>query len=84
MDLEIGRVVKAATPKISKENSGDFKLFGDSVWHLAAFNRTGVIGFSFGIGERDLWSETTSNFFHMPTKLPSCLIVSKTQELPQR
>lgn len=66
------RIVKAATPTVSKETCGDFKLFGDSAWCLAAFNATDVIGLSFGIEERDLWSETMSNVFHMPTELYDC------------
>ncbi|CAE7719854.1 unnamed protein product [Symbiodinium pilosum] len=51
-----------------------FKLFGDSAWCLAAFEDVpnGLQGLSFGIEERDLWSETMSNVFHMPTKLYDC------------
>ena len=74
--VELGeRILMAAHPnnKATESACRGFKLFGDSAWCLAAFqgdyNR---LGLSFGIEERDLWSETMSNEFHMPTKLYDC------------
>mmetsp|Transcript_35210 Transcript_35210/g.65584 ORF Transcript_35210/g.65584 Transcript_35210/m.65584 type:complete len:351 (-) Transcript_35210:25-1077(-) len=74
---ELGeRVVAAARPAavVSPTVCHGFKLFGDSAWCLAAFDREprDTVGLSFGIEERDLWSETMSNVFHMPTKLYDC------------
>jgi len=71
------RIVRSAipSPKVNEDACGGFKLFGDSAWCLAAFADAparNLQGLSFGIEERDLWSETMSNFFHMPTKLYDC------------
>mmetsp|Transcript_15216 Transcript_15216/g.31662 ORF Transcript_15216/g.31662 Transcript_15216/m.31662 type:complete len:441 (+) Transcript_15216:46-1368(+) len=74
--VELGeRILMAAHPNQEATESacGGFKLFGDSAWCLAAFKGDyGKLGLSFGIEERDLWSETMSNDFHMPTKLYDC------------
>ena len=73
---ELGeRVVHAAIPSnaTSEDACQGFKQFGDAAWCLAAFaGEEGVVGLSFGIEQRDLWSETMSNFFHMKTKLYDC------------
>eukprot|EP00440_Ansanella_granifera_P012955 gb/GFBE01014073.1/.p1 GENE.gb/GFBE01014073.1/~~gb/GFBE01014073.1/.p1 ORF type:complete len:347 (+),score=69.62 gb/GFBE01014073.1/:1-1041(+) len=70
------RIVKAAhpDPQVSEKSCHGFKLFGDSAWCLKALENDpeDVLGLSFGIEQRDLWSETMSNFFHMPTKLYDC------------
>lgn len=71
------RILRSATPspRANEDACGGFKLFGDSAWCLAAFAdapQKGLEGLSFGIEERDLWSETMSNVFHMPTKLYDC------------
>ena len=74
--VELGeRILMAAHPnkEATERACGGFKLFGDSAWCLAAFKgEYGKLGLSFGIEQRDLWSETMSNDFHMPTKLYDC------------
>ena len=74
--VELGeRILMAAHPNQDATESacGGFKLFGDSAWCLAAFKgEYNKLGLSFGIEERDLWSETMSNEFKMPTKLYDC------------
>ena len=68
------RILMAARPSstVSDKRCNGFYLFGDSAWCLAAFTKSGDLGLSFGIEQRDLWSETMSNKFHMPTQLYDC------------
>eukprot|EP00392_Amoebophrya_sp_AT5.2_P006829 g6841.t1 len=57
-----------------------FKLFGDSTWcekavKVSAETRRRIpdlVGLSFGIEERDLWSEKMSTWFEVPTMLFDC------------
>ena len=74
--VELGERILAAAhpnPKVSEKSCGGFKLFGDSAWCLKAFaDEPAPLGLSFGIEQRDLWSETMSNDFRMPTKLFDC------------
>jgi hypothetical protein len=67
------RIVAAVTPYAwAERRCGGFRLFGDSTWCLNAMHGSNVLGLSYGIEERDLWSEMMSNVFHMPTKLYDC------------
>ena len=69
------RILMAAKPSshVTEKRCKGFKLFGDSAWCMAAFEgESSSQGLSFGIEQRDLWSETMSNTFHMPTKLFDC------------
>eukprot|EP00440_Ansanella_granifera_P003361 gb/GFBE01003656.1/.p1 GENE.gb/GFBE01003656.1/~~gb/GFBE01003656.1/.p1 ORF type:complete len:331 (+),score=77.60 gb/GFBE01003656.1/:1-993(+) len=70
------RVVKAATPgsQVTEEVCQGFHLYGDSAWCLKAFQNepSQLLGLSFGIEARDMWSETVSKMFKMPTKLFDC------------
>ncbi|CAK0856899.1 unnamed protein product [Prorocentrum cordatum] len=54
-----------------------FQLFGDSVWCLRAMGTKDVpdpLGLSYGIEQRDLWSEKLSNVFRVPTRLYDCFV----------
>lgn len=73
--VELGqRILMAAkpSPKVSEKSCHGFKLFGDSAWCMTAFEKAAEVGLSFGIEERDLWSETMSNSFHLRTQLYDC------------
>lgn len=74
--IELGeRILMAAKPStsVTEKRCKGFKLFGDSAWCMAAFEgESSSQGLSFGIEQRDLWSETMSNAFHMPTMLFDC------------
>eukprot|EP00972_Heterocapsa_arctica_P034464 5074451-Heterocapsa_arctica.AAC.1 len=50
-------------------------MFGDQTWCMKAMrDREGIIALSFGIEERDLYSEYMSRKFTMPTRLFDCFI----------
>eukprot|EP00931_Biecheleriopsis_adriatica_P094854 TRINITY_DN6847_c0_g1_i1.p1 TRINITY_DN6847_c0_g1~~TRINITY_DN6847_c0_g1_i1.p1 ORF type:complete len:785 (-),score=121.20 TRINITY_DN6847_c0_g1_i1:167-2521(-) len=74
------RVVQAATGVVREEQCGGWYLFGDMTWCLNAVKTHrqsqqpdgGVIGLSYGIEERDLWSELMSNLYKVPTRLFDC------------
>lgn len=69
------RILAAATPTIDEKQCGRFELFGDSAWCMNAFESKtgkGEIALSFGIEQRDLWSEKMSNVFGMPSQLYDC------------
>uniref|UniRef100_A0A7S0FK73 Methyltransferase domain-containing protein n=1 Tax=Pyrodinium bahamense TaxID=73915 RepID=A0A7S0FK73_9DINO len=68
------RIFRAVTGHLTKEDCDGFELHGDSTWCMRAMRATDVLGLSYGIEERDLWSEKMSNYFHMPTRLYDCFI----------
>lgn len=68
------RIVRSVTPDITSEECDGWNLFGDQTWCNKAFGGTDVIGLSYGIEERDLYSEYLSNHYHIPTKLFDCFI----------
>lgn len=79
--IELGeKAVLAATGVVSKKQCGGFFLFGDMTWCLNAVQTRvgneqpdgGVIGLSYGIEQRDLWSELMSNKYQVPTRLYDC------------
>lgn len=77
--LELGeRLLVAVTPAIGEGPCGGFELFGDQSWCRKALpsqsSQPGILGLSFGIEERDMWSETFSNQFKTPTKVFDCFI----------
>lgn len=74
--MELGqRILDAVTPVIKEEQCGGFFLYGDVTWCNAAFSRTprAAVGLSYGIEERDIWSELISQKM-LPTKLYDCFI----------
>jgi len=72
---ELGeRVLKAVGGRVDESACGGFQLFGDSVWCLKVMKEPGVLALSYGIEERDMWSEKMSNIFKMPTRLYDCFI----------
>lgn len=68
------RVLAAVTGQVTEKQCDGFELFGDHTWCLKAMRQKGVLGLSYGIEERDLWSEKMSNVFKMPTRLYDCFI----------
>jgi len=72
--IELGeRAVAAVSAEaLTEKDCGRFELFGDSTWCMNAMNGKDVLGLSYGIEERDMWSEKMSNVFHMPTQLYDC------------
>ncbi|CAD7932075.1 unnamed protein product [Amoebophrya sp. A25] len=83
--VQLGERVRSAVSPTSereatwlKQQCGGFRLFGDSSWCkralpvVPASKTRKVVGLSFGIEERDLWSEKMSNWFHVPTMLFDC------------
>lgn len=69
---ELGeRVLQAVVGRATEEQCDGFELFGDSTWCNRAMRQPGVLGFSYGIEERDLWSEKMSNVFKMETRPPA-------------
>lgn len=74
------RAVKAATGVVQEELCGGWYMFGDMTWCLKALQTKwgteqedgGVIGLSYGIEQRDLWSEKMSNLYRVPTRLYDC------------
>jgi hypothetical protein len=76
--IDLGkRILAVVTPKISEDQCGGFYLYGDSAWCNKAFDGSkgkAQLGLSFGIEERDIWSELVSEKHHLPTKLYDCFI----------
>jgi len=68
------RIVASATPVVTEQDCEGFELFGDQTWCLKALQTPGSLGLSFGIEERDLWSEKMSSLFRVPTQLFDCFI----------
>jgi hypothetical protein len=71
------RILAAATPQVTEAQCSGFDLYGDSTWCNKAFDGShgkAVVGLSYGIEERDLWSEIMSEKHHLPTKLFDCFI----------
>ncbi|CAE8638984.1 unnamed protein product [Polarella glacialis] len=74
---ELGeRVVAAATGVVTKAQCKGWYMFGDMTWCLNAVKRrkggSELIGLSYGIEQRDLWSEKMSNMYKVPTRLYDC------------
>ncbi|CAK0856900.1 unnamed protein product [Prorocentrum cordatum] len=73
--LDLGeRVAVAVTPTITEAQCGGFSFYGDSTLCNAAMGKAGALALSYGIEERDLWSERMSNIYHLRTKLYDCFI----------
>lgn len=70
------RLLVASVGTLTEEQCDGFELFGDSTWCKKVMKRKGVrvLGLSYGIEERDLWSEKMSNVYGMRTKLFDCFI----------
>ncbi|CAJ1401033.1 unnamed protein product [Effrenium voratum] len=74
------RAWMAATGKVAEVECGGWHLFGDMTWCKRALSSTAgseqkdgaVIGLSYGIEQRDLWSEIVSNDYKVPTRLYDC------------
>jgi len=72
---ELGeRILKAATADVQEQDCGGFHLFGDHVFCLNAMKETNAIALSYGIDDRDRWSEKMSNLFHVPSQLYDCFV----------
>ncbi|CAK9008063.1 Uncharacterized protein SCF082_LOCUS9704 [Durusdinium trenchii] len=74
--IDLGqRILKAVTPQITEEMCEGFHLFGDVTWCQKAFTAppTALVGLSYGIEERDIWSELMSQK-GLHTKLYDCFI----------
>jgi len=70
---ELGeRMYNAVTADVQEKDCGGFHLFGDHVFCLNAMKETNAVAFSYGIEQRDLWSEILSNKFHVTTRLYDC------------
>lgn len=73
--IDLGeRLLRAVTPRVTEGMCDGYDLFGDQTWCNKAFKGGGsdIIGLSYGIEGRDMWSETMSNQFHIPTMLFDC------------
>lgn len=71
------RILAAVTPTVAEDQCQGWHMFGDQTWCNKAFDGKhgkGVVGLSYGIEERDLWSETMSAEYKLPTKLFDCFI----------
>lgn len=74
------RAYIAAIGVVDESDCEGWRLFGDMTWCKRAFtSRVGneqpdgqVIGLSYGIEERDLWSELVSTDYGVPTRLFDC------------
>merc|ERR1719150_1167960 len=70
---ELGeRILKAVTGHVQEKDCGGFHLYGDHVFCLNAMKETNAIALSYGIEERDRWSEKMSNLFHVSPRLYDC------------
>lgn len=70
------RIVRAAVPQgLTETDCNGWTMFGDQTWCNLAFEETqDAIAFSFGIEERDLYSEYVSKHFGLKTYLYDCFI----------
>jgi len=68
------RIVAAVNPRITAEECDGFDMFGDQVWCNKGMRDRTAIALSFGIEERDLFSERMSNLLHLPTRLFDCFV----------
>jgi len=71
---ELGdRIVKATSADVQENDCGGFDLWGDHVFCMNAMKETtDTIALSYGIEERDLWSEKMSNQFRVSPRLYDC------------
>lgn len=70
------RILDAVTPKVKKAECNGFHLYGDVCWCNKAFDQgvaPALLGLSYGIEERDIWSELISAR-KLRTKLYDCFI----------
>ncbi|CAK9048872.1 unnamed protein product, partial [Durusdinium trenchii] len=78
--IQLGqRALASVTPleEVTEQRCAGFYLLGDQTWCNKAFDGShgvGKIGLSFGIEERDIWSELVTQKFHLPVKLFDCFI----------
>jgi len=73
LSTELGeRILKAVTADVQEEDCGGFHLYGDHVFCLNAMKETNAVALSYGIEERDRWSEKMSNLFHVSPRLYDC------------
>jgi len=73
--VELGeRLVASVTSIITEAECEGYTLFGDQTWCMKAMRHENGGGLSFGIEERDLWSESVSRWYHVPTQLFDCFI----------
>ena len=74
--IELGqRILDAVSPVIREDQCDGFFLYGDVTWCNKAFGggTPALLGLSYGIEERDIWSELISQK-KLPTKLYDCFI----------
>jgi len=68
------RIIKAVFPEVTSKQCEGWTMFGDQTWCNKAMKRKDVLALSFGIEERDLFSEYMSNIYHYPVLLYDCFI----------
>jgi len=68
------RIVAAVNPRITAEECDGFDMYGDQVWCNKGMRDRTAQALSFGIEERDLFSERVSNVLHIPCKLFDCFV----------
>mmetsp|Transcript_95447 Transcript_95447/g.189196 ORF Transcript_95447/g.189196 Transcript_95447/m.189196 type:complete len:743 (+) Transcript_95447:180-2408(+) len=68
------RIVNAVTPRITAEECDGFDMYGDQTWCNKGMRDRTATALSFGIEERDLFSERMSNVLHLPCKLFDCFV----------
>jgi hypothetical protein len=78
--IELGeRIRQAAAGRVTEEQCGGWKLFGDAAFCMKVFTarqrgNTDIVAFSYGIEERDPWSEMMASAFQVPSHLYDCFI----------
>jgi len=78
--IDLGeRIIKAAAGRVTDEQCGGWKLYGDAAYCLKVFNarkqgNKDIIAFSYGIEERDEWSEQMGRLYDVPSHLYDCFI----------
>lgn len=68
------RILRTVRGTVPEAACDQFDLFGDHVFCMKVMKRTDAVALSFGIEERDLWSEIMSNKFQLPTRLYDCYV----------
>eukprot|EP00930_Biecheleria_cincta_P032363 TRINITY_DN2245_c0_g1_i1.p1 TRINITY_DN2245_c0_g1~~TRINITY_DN2245_c0_g1_i1.p1 ORF type:complete len:938 (-),score=132.13 TRINITY_DN2245_c0_g1_i1:87-2900(-) len=78
--IDLGeRILKAAAGRVTEEQCGGWKLYGDATYCLKVFNgrkegNKDILAFSYGIEERDEWSEKMGSLYGVPSHLYDCFI----------
>jgi hypothetical protein len=78
--IDLGeRIRKAAAGRVTEEQCGGWMLYGDAAWCMKVMTarqkgNAGILAFSYGIEERDEWSEKMGSVFKVPSQLYDCFI----------